>query len=235
MEAQNFAANVLRNVVSSLNEWEQVQTYFLANPFARQYSASIQSLTSSRLQEVSPMDLLYFSSLTACWPLVIRVRNEQDFVRLLSLKALKQAIVYFDTRFFSYTQRYVNTISKLSDVFFLFLGPEGGISVFFGNTFADLDFISAHTAYPQDLDEKLSLGLRQYWPQQETVVFSPKTPSKEIVVVPTTLRQRLNGGPILASQEYLQSALGKRVQTTPSLFFRPELVLNNVAVQEWFA
>jgi hypothetical protein len=236
METENFGAEMLSTLVSSFEEWEKIQTYFLSNPFARQYSGLIHTLTSSRLQEVSPMDILYFTSLRACWPLVIRVSNEQDFVRLLSLKSLTQAIVYFDSSFFSYTQRYVNTIQSLSDVFFLFLGPEGGISVFFGETFADLDFIPLQAEYPEELDERLALGLRKHWPQQETVTFSPKTEVREMIVVPTTFRRSgaIDESNVIASQDHLQHVLGKKIDPEPSTFFRPDLILNNIHVQVYF-
>lgn len=121
-------------------------------------------------------------------------------------------------------------MSTISDVFFLFLGPEGGISVFFGDTLADLDFIRPQAEYPEELDERLQLGLKQYWPQHKTVTFPPKTELRQMVVVPTFLREQLEHNSVIASQEYLRN----KVQSEPPLFFRPELVLNNLHVQSYF-
>jgi hypothetical protein len=234
MDPFSFRASMISPIVSSLPDWDDLQTYFLANPLAQPFSSNVKTITSTRLQEVSPKELLPFSSLEACWPLVIKVQNEQDFVRLRSLKSLRQAIVYFDSSFFSFVQRYLQDFSSLQDVFFLFLGPEGAISIFFGQTFADLDYVSSHSEYPQELDEKLDLGLRQYWPVSGTLTFEPKKAKKTMIVTPYEVRQSLRNNPILASQQYLKDVLGTKINPSPSIFFRPDLVFENLHVQKYF-
>lgn len=132
MQDVGFDAIACRTM-SRLRYWEDIQTYLSTDPDMHQYLSCVTSITTSRLEEITPKDLLYFAQLQSCWPLIIRVTDELDFVRLLSLSSLREAIVYFDNRFSEFVQRYTDTIQDFNKVFFLFLGPTDWTSIYHGH------------------------------------------------------------------------------------------------------
>jgi len=239
-------------LLSRFHHWEDLQAYITSDPDIMAYSSCVEHITSSRFEDVSPLQLLYFPNLVSCWPLVIRIRNEIDFARLLELERLQQAIIVFDNNFFEYVYRYLlayNTrdtkrkyIHQVDDneweavkddehtqPFFLFLelAPEGtrGISIFGDETYADFDFVRASESFDghiKEVNDMLSLGLEHVWPPKGQGAVFEDKEISKELVV-TPYHMRDEKSIIASGTE----------QETP-MFEKPEAVLENLHVINTF-